>query len=153
MSFVPSSSSANLWSLLGMAQQTNGDSSCNKGFADSYMLLNPGDAHFFDLLHLLFSGNLGNRKFVDSSAEGAYEGSFRHRWLIFVSVVLQKLLMLLAKPLALFGSTVEFLINLVYLNGGFIMIVVNFLTGNFFFNVCSSIDLRLFIYLFSYFLT
>lgn len=111
-----------------MASEPNG--SCNKGFADSYMLLNPNDARFFDLLHVLYSRNLGNRKFVDSKAEGDYEGSFRHRWLIFVSVVLQKLLLLVAKPLALFGSFMEFLLNLVYLNGGFIMIVVNFLTGN-----------------------
>ncbi|WVZ11475.1 hypothetical protein V8G54_016005 [Vigna mungo] len=111
-----------------MASEPNG--SCNKGFADSYMLLNPNDARFFDLLHVLYSRNLGNRKFVDSNAEGDYEGSFRHRWLIFVSVVLQKLLLLVAKPLALFGSFMEFLLNLVYLNGGFIMIVVNFLTGH-----------------------
>ncbi|KAK7367543.1 hypothetical protein VNO80_09556 [Phaseolus coccineus] len=113
-----------------MAQKPNGDCRCNKGFADSYMLLNPEDAHFFDLLHVLYSRNLRNRKFVDSKAEGAYEGSFRHRWLIFVSVVLQKFLMLVAKPLALFGSFVEFLVNLVFLNGGFIMIAVNFLTGH-----------------------
>lgn len=115
-----------------MAQKPNGDCRCNKGFADSYMLLNPEDAHFFDLFRVLVSRNIGHRKFVDSHAEGAYEGSFRHRWLIFVSVVLQKFLLLVAKPLALFGSFVEFLVNLYFLNGGFIMIAVNFLTGNFF---------------------
>jgi len=113
-----------------MASEPNG--SCNKGIVDSYMLLNPKEAGFFDLLHVLYSRNLRNRKFVDSKAEGDYEGSFRHRWLIFVSVVLQKLLLLLAKPLALFGSFIEFVINLIYLNGGFIMIFVNFLSGNFF---------------------
>ncbi|XP_027361795.1 uncharacterized protein LOC113869592 [Abrus precatorius] len=106
----------------------NGD--CNKAFADSYMLLKPEDAHFFDLLHVLYSRNLAHRKFVESHADGAVEESFRHRWLIFVSVVLQKILMLLAKPLALFGSCVETLINLVALNGGLFMILINFLSGH-----------------------
>lgn len=128
--------------------KSNGNSKCNKGFADSYMLLNPEDAHFFDLVHVLYSRNLGNRKFVDSNAEGSYEGSFRQRWLIFVSVVLQKLLLLIAKPLSFFGSCVEFFINLLVLNGGFIMIVINFLTGYFNFLLHRSEFFILFIYWF-----
>ncbi|TKY70578.1 Lipase protein [Spatholobus suberectus] len=113
-----------------MASKPNGKCGCNKGFADSYMLLNHEDAHFFDLLHVLLSRNLGNRKFVDCHAGGAVEESFRHRWLIFVSVVLQKLLVLIAKPLAFFGNCVELLVNLLVLNGGFFRIVINFLTGH-----------------------
>lgn len=119
---------------------------CNKGFADSYMLLSPEDAHFFDLLRVLYSRNLGHRKFVDSNAEGSYEGSFRNRWLIFVSLVLQKLLLFIAKPLSFFGSCVEFFINLLVLNGGFIMIVINFLTGYFNFLLHRSEFFILFIY-------
>lgn len=113
-----------------MASRANGKCDCNKGFADSYMLLNPEDAHFIDLFRILFSGNVGHRKFVDSHAEGDYEGSFRHRWLIFVSVLLQKFLILLAKPLAFLGTFFEFLINLLVLNGGFFMILINFLKGH-----------------------
>ncbi|RDX64811.1 hypothetical protein CR513_56585, partial [Mucuna pruriens] len=109
---------------------SNDNSKCNKSFADSYMLLNPDDAHFLDLLHVLYSRNLGNRKFVESHAEGSFEGSFRHRRLIFISVVLQKFLRLIAKPLAFFGSCVEFFINLHVLNGGFFGILRNFLTGH-----------------------
>ncbi|KAK7309214.1 hypothetical protein RJT34_05755 [Clitoria ternatea] len=103
---------------------------CNKSFADSYMLLKPEDARFLDLVHVLHSGNLANRKFVESHAEGDFDESFRHRWLIFVSILLQKFLMLLAKPLAFFGSSVEFFINLLPLNGGFFMTLINFLSGN-----------------------
>nr|KYP37872.1 hypothetical protein KK1_040912 [Cajanus cajan] len=95
------------------------------------MLLNPEDADFFDLLGVLFSRKLGNRRFVECDAEGAVEGSFRHRWLIFVSVVLQKFLMYVAKPLAFFGSCIELLINLLLLNGGFFRIFINFLTCNY----------------------
>ncbi|KAK7307632.1 hypothetical protein VNO77_40870 [Canavalia gladiata] len=102
---------------------------CNKGFADSYMLLKPEDAGWLDLVHVLFSRNLQNRNFVETHAEGALEESFRHRWLIFVSIVLQKVMMFVAKPLAFFGSCVEAFINLIVLNGGFLMILLNFLTG------------------------
>lgn len=105
---------------------------CDKGFADSYMILNPEDAHFFDIIHVLFSRNIGHRKFVDSNAEGDVEGSFRGRWLIFISIVLQKFLLFISKPLAKFGSCVEMLVNLVALNGGITMIIINFLSGEFF---------------------
>ncbi|CAI8588873.1 unnamed protein product [Vicia faba] len=103
---------------------------CDKGFADSYMILNPEDAHFFDIIHVLFSRNIGHRKFVDSNAEGDVEGSFRGRWLIFISIVLQKFLMFIAKPLAKLGTCVEMLVNLIALNGGIIMIIINFLSGH-----------------------
>ncbi|CAJ2646183.1 triacylglycerol lipase OBL1-like [Trifolium pratense] len=104
-------------------------STCDKGFADSYMILNPEDAHFFDIIRILFSRNIGHRKFVDSNAEGDVEGSFRGRWLIFISIVLQKLMLYIAKPLNKFGSCVEMLINLISLNGGITMIIINFLSG------------------------
>lgn len=101
----------------------------NKGFADSYMFLNPEDAHFFDIFRILFSRNIGHRKFVHSNSEGSVEESFRKRWLIFVSIVLQKIMILFAKPLAYLGSCIEMFINLVSLNGGIFMIILNFLTG------------------------
>ncbi|KAL5099260.1 hypothetical protein RYX36_003587 [Vicia faba] len=103
---------------------------CDKGFADSYMILNPEDAHFFDIIHVLFSRNIGHRKFVDSNAEGDVEGSFRGRWLIFISIVLQKFLLYIAKPLAKLGYCVEMLVNLIAINGGITMIIINFLSGH-----------------------
>lgn len=106
--------------------------SCNKAFADSYMLLSPQDARFFDLARLLCSRDLKNRKFVETHAEGSREESLRRRWLIFVSIVLQKFMLLVAKPLASFGSFVEMFINLIALNGGIFMIILNFLTGLFY---------------------
>ncbi|KAL5071708.1 hypothetical protein RYX36_022595 [Vicia faba] len=64
-----------------------------------------------------------------SNAEGDVEGSFRGRWLIFISVVLQKFLMFIAKPLAKLGTCVKMLVNLIALNGGIIMIIINFLSA------------------------
>ncbi|KAK7251038.1 hypothetical protein RIF29_33905 [Crotalaria pallida] len=103
-------------------------SHCNKSFAKSYLLLNHEDASFFDLLLLLISTNFAKRNFVESS-EGVLKLSFSQRWLVFISLVVQKLLQLLNKPLALFGNIVEMLINLVALNGGIIMLIFNLLTG------------------------
>ncbi|CAL0311548.1 unnamed protein product [Lupinus luteus] len=112
---------------------------CNKSFANSYMLLKPEEAHFFDVIRVLFSKNLGHRKFVDSKKEGPLvDESFRHRWLIFISVMLQKLMMFVAKPLATFGYWVEWFINLVILNGGLHRIPLNFLIGKLAIPDCAS---------------
>ncbi|KAE9596672.1 hypothetical protein Lal_00007363 [Lupinus albus] len=112
---------------------------CNKSFANSYMLLKPEEAHFFDIIRILFSSNLGHRKFVESNEKGTLvEGSFRHRWLIFISIVLQKLMLFVAKPLSTFGSWVEWFINLVVLNGGFHRIPFNYLTGKLVIPDCTS---------------
>ncbi|XP_061340782.1 triacylglycerol lipase OBL1-like [Gastrolobium bilobum] len=101
----------------------------NKGFPNSYMFLKPEDARFRDLLHVLYSRNLGNRKFVDSH-EGSMEESFRQRWLIFVSLMVQKILLFVKTPLSFFGTCVEMLVNMVALNGGFFMMLINLLTGH-----------------------
>ncbi|XP_027348593.1 uncharacterized protein LOC113860130 [Abrus precatorius] len=104
-------------------------SDCNKGFADSYMLLNAEDASFFDLLRILFYPNLPKRKFVETHAEDSFDESFGHRWLIFISILAQKLLLLVAKPLAFFGNCVELLMNFVAFNGCGLRLVLNFLKG------------------------
>ena len=104
-------------------------SDCNNGFADSYMLLKHEDAHFFDLLHVLTSRNMARRKFVESHAEGELEESFSHRWLIFISILAQKLMQLVSMPLAFFGTCVELLMNLIALNGGIFRVILNFLKG------------------------
>ncbi|CAJ1942817.1 unnamed protein product [Sphenostylis stenocarpa] len=103
---------------------------CNKSFADSYMLLKPDDAGFFDLLRILISRKVSHRKFVESHVDDDLEQSLGHRWLIFISVSAQKLLQLVAKPLSLFGTWIEHFINLVALNGGLLIrLVPNLIKG------------------------
>ncbi|KAL0343699.1 UNVERIFIED_CONTAM: hypothetical protein Sangu_1257300 [Sesamum angustifolium] len=91
-------------------------STCNKSFSSNYMLLKPEDAGFLDLAKMLFSSDLGKRKFIDCP-EGARE-PFGRRWIIFISVMVQKLLQATAKPMAAFGSGVENWLNLLSGNGG-----------------------------------
>lgn len=106
---------------------------CNKSFADSYMLLKPEKAGFFDLLRLLTFRNISQRKFVESHAADDFNETLGHRWLIFISILAQKLLQLVAKPLSLFGTGVELFINFIALNDGVFSLLSNFLKGQSFF--------------------
>ena len=100
---------------------------CDKGFSCGYMLLKPEEVSFVDLMHILFSSDLEKRKFVDSSA--ATEESFGHRWLMFLSVVAQKSLQFVAKPLASIGSAVEMALNVLSSNGNLFRLILNSIRG------------------------
>lgn len=102
---------------------------CNKGFSSSYMILQPEELKIVDLFHILYSSNLEKRKFVDSSAET--EESFRHRWLIFISIAAQKFLMFTSKPMSWMGSMTEMWLNLLSLNQNIFVLTMNFLRGMF----------------------
>ncbi|KAK6152729.1 hypothetical protein DH2020_012368 [Rehmannia glutinosa] len=91
-------------------------STCNKSFCSNFMLLNPEEAGFLELFKILFSSEIGKRKFVDCP-DGTRE-PFGRRWIIFVSVLMMKLLKAVAKPMAGFGSGVEYWLNLLSENGG-----------------------------------
>ncbi|KAL1206388.1 Triacylglycerol lipase OBL1 [Cardamine amara subsp. amara] len=97
----------------------------------NYFVLNPREATVLDLIRLLFSSDLGNRNFIDSSEERLEDDvcRFRRRWIIFVSIVIQKLMILLKKPLYLFGFTLVFWLNLLSSNGGFFMILPKLFKG------------------------
>lgn len=114
-------------------------STCNKSFSSNYLLLKAEEASFLDLGKILFSSDVGKRKFVDCP-EGVCEPCGR-RWIIFVSVLVQKLLRAVAKPMADFGSGVEHWLNLLSGNGGFFGLVLNSLKGihSFLLSFCYSI--------------
>ncbi|XP_038883943.1 triacylglycerol lipase OBL1-like isoform X1 [Benincasa hispida] len=98
---------------------------CNSGFSNSYMLLNTEEVKFLDLFRLLFSSNLKKRRFVDSSR--AREHNFWHRFFIFLSIIVLKLLRFFDKPLALLGFLLESSLNFLSANGGFSGVLFNFL--------------------------
>lgn len=100
---------------------------CDNSFSSSYMLLKPEEVGLFDLFRILFSTNIEKRKFVDSSEKE--EKSFGRRWIMFISVVLQKCLQFVAKPMSKYGSALEFFLNLVPSNGGFAELLLNILRG------------------------
>ncbi|KAA8531691.1 hypothetical protein F0562_006592 [Nyssa sinensis] len=98
---------------------------CNKCFSSDYMLLKPEEARLFDLIHILFSPEIEKRKFVDCP-KGIREENFKRRWLIFVSVVVQKVLLLVSKPLGWVGRKIEWWLNLVSNNRNLGVLFLNF---------------------------
>ena len=99
-------------------------------FCKDYLLLNPKEAGFSDLLRIFYSRELQKRDFFDAPEADSLRG-LRRRWVVFVSVMAQMLLLQLKKPLADLGSTLELLQNYPSSNGGFIGLLWNFLTGLF----------------------
>ncbi|XP_028806947.1 uncharacterized protein LOC114761690 [Neltuma alba] len=97
-------------------------------FEGDYLLLKPEEASVIDLIRLLFSSKLENRKFIDCPAELQYT-EFRRRWILFTSVVVQMALLASQWSLAKTGSLVETWLNLVSINGGFIRLLFNFIRG------------------------
>ncbi|CAD5315745.1 unnamed protein product [Arabidopsis thaliana] len=93
----------------------------------NYFVLDPREATVTDLMRLLFYSDLENRKFVDTSVENLENRlcEFRGRWIIFVSIVVQKLLIILRKPLSFLGFALGFWLNLPSSNGGFFKIFLN----------------------------
>lgn len=103
-------------------------STCNNDFASDYFLLDPEKVGIFDLFHILFSKDLGKREFIDCSST-CFEECIKHRWIIFASIVVQKLLLLIAKPMARFGFFLEHCFNLIYVNHGIFGLIDNYFRG------------------------
>ncbi|KAI3669822.1 hypothetical protein L6452_41243 [Arctium lappa] len=102
---------------------------CDKSFCEDYLLLSPKDVGLWDLIMLLISKNIGSRKFIDCPA-GTVEGSFSRRFVIFISIVAQKILHLIYKPFRWLGSVIEFGPNFLDINGGFLNLPLNLITVN-----------------------
>ncbi|KAK3416229.1 hypothetical protein EUGRSUZ_H01679 [Eucalyptus grandis] len=100
---------------------------CDKSFCSNYLLLSPEKAGVIDLLSILMCSDVHKREFMDSSEEG--EESFERRWIMFVSILAQKLLLLVAKPLSLIRSVNEFWLNLLSSNRNFGRLLVNCFRG------------------------
>ncbi|KAK0576280.1 hypothetical protein LWI29_014868 [Acer saccharum] len=96
----------------------------------NYLFLKPKEATLFDLIRLLYSSNLEEIRFVEFSDQAdRHIDNFRRRWLIFISVVAQKLLLFIRIPLAIVGNVLELCLNLLSSNGGFLRLLYNLFTG------------------------
>ncbi|XP_027074032.1 triacylglycerol lipase OBL1-like [Coffea arabica] len=100
---------------------------CNKSFCSNYMLLSPEKAGLVDLVCFLFSSNIYNRKFVD--VPKGTKMPFAPRWIIFLTVVAQILLRLVAKPVAWLGNLLEQWLNLLHMNTNIFVLIYNLVTG------------------------
>ncbi|GKF09692.1 hypothetical protein Tco_0043916, partial [Tanacetum coccineum] len=79
------------------------DMVCDKSFSTGkYMLLDHEKVGVVDLVHMLHSIDIKKRNFVDCPND-MIEKSFKRRWLLSMSVLAQKILKSIAKPLAATG--------------------------------------------------
>lgn len=75
------------------------------------LLLKPEEANISDLFHFLFSGEIESKDFIECLQ--AKETSLKRRFLMFISLAVQKSLQTMATPLQLSGSVAEFCLNLI----------------------------------------
>ncbi|RWW44682.1 hypothetical protein BHE74_00049528 [Ensete ventricosum] len=93
-----------------------------------HMVLRPDKTRVFHLFQLLFRTKLDGHVSIETPIGMEIDWEKR-RWAVFISVLLQKILMFIRKPMAWFGSAIEYWLNLVAKNHGFISLVFNILTG------------------------
>ncbi|KAJ9674389.1 hypothetical protein PVL29_023755 [Vitis rotundifolia] len=92
-----------------------------------YLLLKPEEASFLDLVRFLCCSEWEKRGFIECPEEK--ELTIERRWIIFISLLVQKMLLYLRKPMAVTGSVVELWLNLLSSNGGFLALLLNLLKG------------------------
>ncbi|CAN4115107.1 unnamed protein product [Withania somnifera] len=98
-------------------------------FCKDYLELKPQEASYFDFIRIFYSSELDKRNFFHVSAGVERIRGFRRRWLIFTSVVMQRLLFWYKTPMANLGSFIELLQNYPSFNGGFRQLFFNILQG------------------------
>ncbi|KAJ4718921.1 Lipase [Melia azedarach] len=95
-----------------------------------FLSLHPEEAGLFDVFLLLFSSDLKKRNFIESPQELEFRiTELFQRWVIFVSIVTQKVLISLRTPLAKLGCAIEMWLNLLSSNGGLLKLLINILRG------------------------
>lgn len=109
-----------------MTQELNND-------ADVFPFLNvdPNRAGWTDLLkYAAWEDIASGALFLDSSDEGLmHEAAADHRWIIVVSVIVRKIVTFFAKPMEWTGFVVDFILNLLSMNGDFFGLLFNLVHG------------------------
>ncbi|CAN4085090.1 unnamed protein product [Withania somnifera] len=103
-----------------------------------FLIVNHEAGGIFDLIRFVVSGN--SDKFLQYSDGGVVE-ELRltddggggvvpdHRWIIFVSIIVRKLIGIFGKPMEFIGYILEFILNLLSLNDNFFGLFYNILHG------------------------
>jgi len=97
-------------------------------FYQNKLLLDPTEASFLDLILFLVSSNIKVRGFIECYEEQGLK-NFNSRWIVFISVLVQKILLFFRKPMAMIGNALEMWLNLLLCNGGFFKLLLNILKG------------------------
>ncbi|RWR76987.1 Phospholipase A1-IIbeta [Cinnamomum micranthum f. kanehirae] len=108
--------------------------------SSDYLIYRPEEVGFFELLCLcLVRSRLSDCKFVESSHRKFVESSLSlgskledesaiANWILGFTLIIQKILLRLDVPLRILGFIIEFSLNLLSLNGGFLRLVFRIIT-------------------------
>lgn len=97
-------------------------------FSDNYLVLKPEEGGMRDLFQLLYSRNICRNGHVDCP-EGTTLEDLNRRWLIFVSLLAQVVLLRLRNPILWIGSVIEWWPNLLLENTNLQTLLLNLLKG------------------------
>ncbi|KAL8196253.1 hypothetical protein R6Q57_025253 [Mikania cordata] len=97
-----------------------------------YLILQPENGGITDLIRFgIFNNKTSGAKFMETSEGLRFAGETSdHRLVIIVSILVRKLIKLFAKPMELTGYFLEFILNLLSLNGGLFNLLAALLQGN-----------------------
>ncbi|KAJ8637065.1 hypothetical protein MRB53_011332 [Persea americana] len=100
--------------------------------SSDYMIYRPEEVGCLDLLRIcLFKRRLSDCKFVEGShSQGSKleNESAKANWIVGFTLIIQKILLLLDVPLRILGFIIEFSLNLLSLNGGFLRLIFRIIT-------------------------
>lgn len=118
-----------------------------------FLILRPENGGVMDLLRfLVFDNHECGAKFMERREFGEeildvdgstitvrYDGGVKrdHRWVIVMSIIARKMIKVVGKPMEWAGYVVEFLLNLLSLNGNFMGLISKILQGNLMLNPSS----------------
>ncbi|KAI3759821.1 hypothetical protein L6452_07901 [Arctium lappa] len=111
----------------------------------SYLIVQPENGRITDLLRYgIFGNKSSGAKFLHSSHQHIIQEELSsvvsdsgqepgetpdHRWVIIVSIIMRKLIKIFGKPMEWTGYVVEFILNLLSLNGNLLGLFANLLLG------------------------
>ncbi|KAI3409602.1 Lipase_3 domain-containing protein [Psidium guajava] len=113
---------------------------CSGGHCDfedgdvfQYLVVNPHGGGAHDLLRYgVWGDTRSGMKFLESSRRGEFVGAVAsdHRWVIVVSIIARRVIAFFGKPMKWTGFLVDFVLNLLSENGGFLGLLYNFILGD-----------------------
>ncbi|KAI3802391.1 hypothetical protein L1987_30523 [Smallanthus sonchifolius] len=103
-------------------------------FCESYLVVDAKEASLYDIACILICSTsfLNTKSFYKDQSEDAkrsMEENMCRRFIIFASMLAQKVFIWADKPMAVIGSLIEIWLNLLSSNGGFFGLLINHIQG------------------------
>ncbi|KAJ0709753.1 putative triacylglycerol lipase [Helianthus annuus] len=98
---------------------------------ERYLIVQPANGGITDLVRYgIFNNKASGSKFLLQQQQ--QDDDKNKRFVIIVSIIMRKLIKVLGKPMEWAGYVVDFILNLLSLNGGLLPLFANLFQGSFF---------------------